>query len=143
MIENEFGEIDIDSELVAGTEFLEGTGESITTLSNGCLCCTVRDDLVEALNRLYERKDKLDHIIIETTGARVGVDVGWRKWMGVGGREGCKRVGKGSGVQSWGGGGCGWGKGVEEGRDAERGGEGCGRERLGGGGGCHNAGGMQ
>lgn len=42
VIENEFGEIDIDSELVARTETLEGTNDSITMLSNGCLCCTVR-----------------------------------------------------------------------------------------------------
>lgn len=37
-------------------------------LNNGCLCCTVRDDLVKALNKLWERKDSIDHIIIETTG---------------------------------------------------------------------------
>jgi hypothetical protein len=42
VIENEFGEIDIDSELVARTETLEGSTDSITMLSNGCLCCTVR-----------------------------------------------------------------------------------------------------
>lgn len=68
VIENEFGEIDIDSELVARTEVLEGSGDSITMLNNGCLCCTVREDLVKALNKLYERRDKIDHIIIETTG---------------------------------------------------------------------------
>eukprot|EP00878_Enallax_costatus_P029562 GHUV01032071.1.p2 GENE.GHUV01032071.1~~GHUV01032071.1.p2 ORF type:complete len:215 (-),score=29.52 GHUV01032071.1:185-829(-) len=68
VIENEFGEIDIDSELVARTEVLEGTGDSITMLNNGCLCCTVREDLVKALNKLYDRRDKIDHIIIETTG---------------------------------------------------------------------------
>lgn len=37
-------------------------------LNNGCLCCTVRDDLVNALNKLWERRDSIDHIIIETTG---------------------------------------------------------------------------
>lgn len=47
---------------------LEGTGDSITVLSNGCLCCTVRDDLVKALNNLYNRRDEFDHIVIETTG---------------------------------------------------------------------------
>lgn len=46
----------------------QGTNDAITMLNNGCLCCTVRDDLVKALNKLYERKDSLDHIIIETTG---------------------------------------------------------------------------
>lgn len=68
VIENEFGEIDIDSELVARTEVLEGTGDDITMLNNGCLCCTVREDLVKALNKLYDRRDKIDHVIIETTG---------------------------------------------------------------------------
>jgi G3E family GTPase len=68
VIENEFGEIDIDSELVASSETLDGTTDSITMLNNGCLCCTVRDDLVIALNKLWERRDSIDHIIIETTG---------------------------------------------------------------------------
>lgn len=47
---------------------LEGTGDAITVLSNGCLCCTVRDDLVAALNNLWRRRDEFDHIVIETTG---------------------------------------------------------------------------
>ena len=74
MIENEFGEIDIDSQLVARSEVLEGDGRqatSITTLSNGCLCCSVRDDLIAVLNRLWERREEFDHIVIETTGAVV------------------------------------------------------------------------
>lgn len=49
----------------------QGTTDSITMLNNGCLCCTVRDDLVKALNKLWERKDSIDHIIIETTGGWV------------------------------------------------------------------------
>lgn len=68
VIENEFGEIDIDSDLVASSETLDGTTASITMLNNGCLCCSVRDDLVVALNKLYERRSSIDHIIIETTG---------------------------------------------------------------------------
>jgi G3E family GTPase len=47
---------------------LEGSGDAITVLSNGCLCCTVRDDLVNALNNLWSRRDEFDHIVIETTG---------------------------------------------------------------------------
>lgn len=47
---------------------LQGTTDSITMLNNGCLCCTVRDDLVNALNKLWERRSSIDHIIIETTG---------------------------------------------------------------------------
>ncbi|GAX80229.1 hypothetical protein CEUSTIGMA_g7667.t1 [Chlamydomonas eustigma] len=68
VIENEFGEIDIDSELVAKQEILEGSNDMVTQLSNGCLCCTVRDDLIQALNRLWERRADFDHVIIETTG---------------------------------------------------------------------------
>lgn len=68
VIENEFGEINIDSELVAKREVLEGTNDTITMLSNGCLCCSVRDDLIKALNKLYDRRHLFDHIVIETTG---------------------------------------------------------------------------
>jgi len=65
IIENEFGAVNIDEELVA--ENLR-TAEDIISMDNGCMCCTVRGDLVEALKQLAERKDKLDYIIIETTG---------------------------------------------------------------------------
>ncbi|GFH13841.1 CobW C-terminal domain-containing protein [Haematococcus lacustris] len=47
-----FGEIDIDSELVVKQEVVEGSRDTVMQLSNGCLCCTVRDDLIQALNRL-------------------------------------------------------------------------------------------
>ena len=66
VIENEFGEVDIDGELVA---FRETGDEDIMLLNNGCLCCTVRSDLVEMLTRLVkERRGMFDHILIETTG---------------------------------------------------------------------------
>ena len=66
VIENEFGEIDIDGELVA---FKESAEEDIMLLNNGCLCCTVRNDLVEMLTRLVkEKRGAFDHILIETTG---------------------------------------------------------------------------
>ena len=66
VIENEFGEVDIDGELVA---FKESGEEDIMLLNNGCLCCTVRSDLVEMLSRLVrEKKGSFDHILIETTG---------------------------------------------------------------------------
>jgi hypothetical protein len=52
----QFGEIDIDSQLVVKQEVLEGSQDSITQLSNGCLCCTVRDDLIAALNRLVSEQ---------------------------------------------------------------------------------------
>lgn len=68
VIENEFGVVDIDSDLVAVEQELAGTAEKVITLNNGCLCCTVRDDLIGMLNTLYDQRDKFDQIVIETTG---------------------------------------------------------------------------
>jgi len=62
VIENEFGEVGVDNELVIGAD------EEIFEMNNGCICCTVRGDLIRILTQLTRRKDKLDHIIIETTG---------------------------------------------------------------------------
>lgn len=68
VIENEFGEIDIDSDLVTIREDLDPANEQILMLNNGCLCCTVRDDLVEMLNKLHKQRDRFDRVVIETTG---------------------------------------------------------------------------
>ncbi|KAG6408254.1 hypothetical protein SASPL_131258 [Salvia splendens] len=66
VIENEFGEVDIDSSLVASHS---SSNEEIIMVNNGCLCCTVRGDLVKMLLELVKnRRDKFDHIVIETTG---------------------------------------------------------------------------
>jgi len=62
VIENEFGEIGIDQELVIRAE------EEIFEMNNGCLCCTVRGDLIRILGSLMKRRDKFDRILIETTG---------------------------------------------------------------------------
>lgn len=62
IIENEFGEIGVDNELVIGAD------EEIFEMNNGCICCTVRGDLIRILGNLMRRKDKLDYILIETTG---------------------------------------------------------------------------
>jgi len=64
VIENEFGEVDVDSDLVLASE------EEIYQMQNGCICCfvDVRNDLVKILNKLLARKDKFDHIIVETSG---------------------------------------------------------------------------
>jgi G3E family GTPase len=61
VIENEFGEIGIDNELVIDAD------EEIFEMNNGCICCTVRGDLIRILGSLMRRND-LDHILIETTG---------------------------------------------------------------------------
>ncbi|RHN41750.1 putative P-loop containing nucleoside triphosphate hydrolase [Medicago truncatula] len=67
VIENEFGEVDIDGSLVASHSSVNG--EDIIMVNNGCLCCTVRGDLVKMLLELVRKKrDKFDHIVIETTG---------------------------------------------------------------------------
>ncbi|KAM6556514.1 hypothetical protein CsatB_003533 [Cannabis sativa] len=66
VIENEFGEVDIDGSLVASHS---SANEEIVMVNNGCLCCTVRGDLVKLLLELVKNKrDKFDHIVIETTG---------------------------------------------------------------------------
>jgi len=62
VIENEFGEIGIDDALVIDSE------EEIFEMNNGCICCTVRGDLIRILGNLMRRRDKFDHILIETTG---------------------------------------------------------------------------
>jgi G3E family GTPase len=67
VIENEFGEIGIDDKLIKANNKIK-TDEDIVETMNGCLCCTVRADLVKVLFRLLERKSQFDYIIIETTG---------------------------------------------------------------------------
>lgn len=62
IIENEFGDIPIDNELVVGAD------EGIFELSNGCICCTLNGELVETLGKLLQRADQFEHLIIETTG---------------------------------------------------------------------------
>jgi len=62
VIENEFGEIGIDHELVINTD------EELFEMNNGCICCTVRGDLIRILGNLLKRRDKFDRILIETTG---------------------------------------------------------------------------
>lgn len=62
IIENEFGEQGIDSELILRPD------DSIVELNNGCLCCTLNDNLYDILNELFEKRDEFDEIIIEGTG---------------------------------------------------------------------------
>ncbi|MCA0304930.1 MAG: GTP-binding protein [Proteobacteria bacterium] len=62
VIVNEFGEIGIDNDLVVGAD------EEIFEMNNGCICCTVRGDLIRILEGLMKRRGKFDAIIVETTG---------------------------------------------------------------------------
>jgi G3E family GTPase len=59
---NEFGEIGIDNDL------LITTGEDMVELSNGCICCTINNDLVNAVYKVLERPEKVDYLVVETTG---------------------------------------------------------------------------
>ena len=71
VIENEFGEVGIDDKLLQKNTKMQAD-EEIIEMMNGCICCTVRQDLIVVLNKLAKRirsgKLKLDGIIIETTG---------------------------------------------------------------------------
>jgi G3E family GTPase len=62
VIENEFGEVGIDDGLIMTSD------EEIFEMNNGCICCTVRGDLIRILGALVKRRDKFDRILIETTG---------------------------------------------------------------------------
>ena len=62
VIVNEFGEIGIDNDLIVDSD------EEIYEMNNGCVCCTVRGDLIRVLQGLMRRKGRFDAIIIETTG---------------------------------------------------------------------------
>ena len=64
VIENEYGEIIIDHALVINAD------EEIFEMSNGCICCTVRGDLIRVLGNLMKRRDKFD-VLIETTGLQI------------------------------------------------------------------------
>jgi len=61
---NEFGEIGIDNELIVTMD----DDSSMVELSNGCICCTINDDLVDAVYRILERQDRVDYLVVETTG---------------------------------------------------------------------------
>lgn len=62
VIVNEFGEVGIDNQLIISAD------EEIFEMNNGCICCTVRGDLIRIIGNLMKRRDKFDHLVIETTG---------------------------------------------------------------------------
>jgi hypothetical protein len=63
VIENEFGEVGVDNELVVNAD------EEIFEMNNGCICCTVRGDLIRILGNLAKRRDRFEAVLIETTGS--------------------------------------------------------------------------
>ena len=59
---NEFGEIGIDNELIISSD------DDIVELNNGCICCTINEDLVKTVHKILERREQLDYLVVETTG---------------------------------------------------------------------------
>ncbi|WP_292239944.1 cobalamin biosynthesis protein CobW, partial [Mesorhizobium sp.] len=68
IIVNEFGDVGIDGEILKGCGIDTCPEENIVELANGCICCTVADDFVPALDQILSRTPKVDHILIETSG---------------------------------------------------------------------------
>ena len=59
---NEFGEIGIDNELIVSSE------DDVVELNNGCICCTINEDLVQTVHKILDRPEKIDYLVVETTG---------------------------------------------------------------------------
>lgn len=64
---NEFGEIGIDNELIVSTNE-DNDDNNMVELSNGCICCTINSDLVDAVYKVLERQENIDYLVVETTG---------------------------------------------------------------------------
>jgi cobalamin biosynthesis protein CobW len=68
VIVNEFGDVGIDGEILKGCGDAACPEENIVELANGCLCCTVADEFVPALDQILAREPQVEHIVIETSG---------------------------------------------------------------------------
>jgi cobalamin biosynthesis protein CobW len=68
VIVNEFGDVGIDGEILKGCGIEDCPEENIVELANGCICCTVADDFVPAIDQILARRPAVDHILIETSG---------------------------------------------------------------------------
>src|SRR6186997_2852642 len=68
VIVNEFGDVGIDGEILKGCGNAACQEENIVELANGCLCCTVADEFVPALDQILAREPAVEHIVIETSG---------------------------------------------------------------------------
>lgn len=91
---SQYGEVDIDGSLVAAKA---AGAEDIVMLNNGCLCCTVRGDLVRMISELVnKRKGKFDHIVIETTGSIFYVDCSKSLFIRATSRKNCDIFHKGN-----------------------------------------------
>lgn len=68
LIINEFGDLGVDGEILKGCGIETCTDEDVIELSNGCICCTVAEDFIPTMQKLLERENAPDHIVIETSG---------------------------------------------------------------------------
>jgi cobalamin biosynthesis protein CobW len=68
LIVNEFGDVGVDGDILKACGNDNCTADDIIELANGCICCTVADDFIPTMQKLLARKDRPDHIIIETSG---------------------------------------------------------------------------
>jgi len=68
LVINEFGDIGVDGEILKSCGVESCREDDIVELANGCICCTVADDFLPAIEKLLKRADRLDHIVIETSG---------------------------------------------------------------------------
>ncbi len=68
LIINEFGDVGVDGEVLKGCGEETCREEDVVELANGCICCTVADDFIPTMNKLLERNEAPDHIVIETSG---------------------------------------------------------------------------
>ena len=68
LIINEFGDLGVDGDVLKGCGEETCTEDDIVELTNGCICCTVADDFIPAMETLLERENRPDHIVIETSG---------------------------------------------------------------------------
>ena len=68
LIINEFGDLGIDAQILSGCGIEDCSEDDVVELTNGCICCTVADDFLPTIEKLLDRPDPPDHIIIETSG---------------------------------------------------------------------------
>jgi G3E family GTPase len=59
---NDFGSVNVDAELIVGVE------DDVMSLANGCVCCSIRDDLIETIEHVLERPEKPEYILLEASG---------------------------------------------------------------------------
>ncbi len=68
LVINEFGDLGVDREIIRGCEIEGCRDEDVVELANGCICCTVADDFLPTMQKILDRPEPLDHIVIETSG---------------------------------------------------------------------------